>query len=185
VAYALVDLTGGEVWSKDVLDKPRAANGADVSKMIPFVSVKGASWVVGCRTVGFYMSKEADMANKQAAELSRRLKTRAVAYHSEDISGWTDYEVFESGRSAGLSGGDDVPEDFPDHAFQELGLVVLACALAEHNGKIELSVSALSKKVIDRAYLISEADPGRRRAGRRGGGGAGPRGEAGRTRRCT
>jgi hypothetical protein len=182
VAAALVELTGGEVWSKDILDKPRAANGADVGKMIPIVSVKGGSWVVGYRTVGFFMSKEADMANEQAAKLSRRLKTRAVAYHREDISGWTDYELFESGRSAGESGGDDVPDDFPDQAFQELGLVVPACVWAEHKGKIELSVSALSKKVLDRAYMIYEADPGHRRAVRKGGGGAGRRGEDGRTR---
>jgi hypothetical protein len=179
VAPALVELTGGEVWSKDILDKPRAANGADVGKMIPMISVKGGSWVVGYRTVGFYMSKEGDLADEQAARLSRKLKTRALAYHREDKSGWTDYELFESGKSAGKIGGDDVPEDFPDQGFQELGLVVPACVWAEHNGKIELSVSALSKKIIDRVYMIYEGDPGRRkRAGRKGGGGAGPGGEA-------
>ena len=158
VASALVALTGGEVWSKDILDKPRAANGADVAKMIPIVSVQGSPWVVGYRTVGFFMREEATAANEQAAELSGRLKTRAVAYHREDISGWTDYELFESGRSAGESGGDDVAEDFPDQAFQELGLVVPACVWAEHEGKVELSVSALSREVIDRAYLIHAND---------------------------
>jgi hypothetical protein len=200
VTAALVEVTGGEVWSKDILDEPRAANGADVGKMIPIVSVKGGTWVVGYRTVGFYMSKEADMANEQAAELSRRLKARAVAYHSEAVSGWAGYELFERGRSAGQVGGDDLPEDFPDPAFQELGLVVPACALAvpppaglnivlpaaldKHKGKVWLDVSAFSKKIIDRAYVIDEADPGNSRAARKGDG-AGPRGDAGRPRRRT
>lgn len=202
VASTLVELTGGEIWSKDILDKPRAPNGADVAKMIPIVSVGGGSWVVGYRTVGFYMHKEALIANEQAAKLSRRLKTRAVAYHREDISGWTDYELFESGRSAGKFGGDiDIPDDFPDQAFQELGLVVPACALAappppglnmvvhptlaKYKDKVGLSLSAPSKTVVDRAYVIYESDLSRSRAVRKGGGSAGPRGGAGLTRRRT
>jgi hypothetical protein len=154
VASALADLTGGEIWSSDILDTPRAANGADISKITPVVAVKGGAWVVGYRTVGFFMSDEAALANDQASQLSRKLNTRAVAYHREDKSGVTFYELFERGKSAGEFGGDDVAQDFPDDAFRELGLVVPACALWPHDGKVELDVSPESKGYVDRACLI-------------------------------
>jgi hypothetical protein len=190
VAAALAALTGGEVWSRDILDEPRAPDGADVRKMVPIVSVQGGSWVVGYRTVGFFVTEEAKIADQQAAKLSRKLKARAVAYHREDVSGWTDYELFVRGRSAGKFGGDiDIPEDFPDEAFRELGLVVPACTLAvppppglgivvpaaraKYKGRVGLDVSSPSKTIIDRAYVIYEADTGHRRAVRKAGGGAG------------
>src|SRR4051812_44708105 len=55
VAEHLARLLKGGICSRDILVNPLPANGCDITKITPLVSVKDSPWTVAYRTVGFFM----------------------------------------------------------------------------------------------------------------------------------
>lgn len=150
VVKAYTSQMRGVVWAQDVLETPPPRKGAKLVKLVPVVQV--GAWTIGFRTVGYLMEEHIESVPNEARRLSQKLKTRAVSFMAQDVSG-CGYQLFESGKSKGEMF-DDSSEDFPDKVFRKLKLYIPACMLAEDAKSVRLKVEPVSKGQIAKADLV-------------------------------
>ena len=156
VAEQLAKLLNATICSRDILSKPIPAKGHDVARITPLVSVQDSPWTVAYRTVGFFISAEAKAADQQAQALSKSLKTRAISYHREAVSGESACEMFDNGKDLG----EDVTEEEAlddksiDILLRTLGIYIPACLMYSKEDRIILEVKLRSAKMVTGAWLV-------------------------------
>jgi hypothetical protein len=151
----------------------RARKQEDVGALIPVVQVPGNPWAVVLRAPGYVNSNHLAEYRVDAGTLSKRLKTRAIAFCGEDTSGSAGYQLYDSGKlieSAEWANGDDscseftskrrklperevFDETFADEVFSELGIYVPVC-FGTKGSKPNLVVEKASTGMVERAHLI-------------------------------
>ena len=152
VADEFARLSDGSVWAQNILATPPKKKGAELVSMVPIVQLKNSSWVVGFRSVGWFMEQHFGVP-EEAEHLSRKLKTRSISFIREDTSGSVDLRLFDSGKMSKKI----LTEGYPasvERMFRELGLYLPACMLYEDSKTVFLTVEPESKDRVEEAYIV-------------------------------
>lgn len=159
-----------------MVDAPRKASTATGGVLAPLaavIQVKGSPWTVVVRSLFTVDASLLEDVPKEARELSRKLKTRAVSFLAEDTSGSMSYEIYDGGQTVESAewerGGsllrfkstarkrptvEEVGDEFADQVFCKLGVYLPSCYPTFSGNDWLLSVAKKSFTMIARADLI-------------------------------
>lgn len=140
-----------------------------IGVLVPVVKPVGSSWVVVQRAACLVTSQQLNQYAEDAKTLSKRLKTRAVAFAAEDTSGSGGYDLYEYGTQVERACWGELSEfaskrrktpkhdtydvSFVDETFRELGIYLPVC-LGRDGAKPSLAIDKSATGVIERAHLV-------------------------------
>jgi len=152
VATEFANQYDGSVWARDVLVMPPKKKGAELVSMVPIVQLKNSSWVIGFRSIGWFMERHYTVP-EEAEYLSRKLKTRSLSFIRQDTAGSIHLRQYVNGKKTQQILTEDYPSSL-EKTFQELGLYLPACILDEDSKSVFLIVQPQSEGRIEKADIV-------------------------------
>lgn len=132
---------------------------------ITVLCLRGHSWTVWIRSVGWVGMEQITGVSDDAAALSKALPgVRAIAYLSEDTSGCEGYELHMNGKKVEEAMRGDVEsfksalrkklpgswDDFPETPFREFGIYVPCCFIEDAGFETQLELHGLPEGSVER-----------------------------------
>lgn len=144
-----------------------------IAPLAAIVQVRDNPWTVVFRSLLTVDSNLMEAVSKEARELSARLRTRAIAFVSEDTSGSRNYEIFVGGKAVESAEwehcGDfwnfkstlrqqpaifEIGDEFPEERFCNEGIYLPACYPVREGDDCWLVAGKRAAKSIERAELL-------------------------------
>ncbi len=173
VSSTFADFREADNRHTDVPHKAPDGEYDDIAGLVSIVQVKGNPWTVVYRSLLYVDEELLEEVAQDAKELSRRLKTRAISFVSEDASGAMGYELFEDGsqveRAVWEVGGEfsefesklrkqpdleEVGDEFVDEVFRREGIYLPYCYPKAEADDAWIAVEKVSADAVERADLI-------------------------------